>query len=58
MKTFEIKKSEFIEDWKTMTVESIKEKYGLNNGSFYKITKSLGLSKCDYLNHKKIKLVD
>jgi len=54
----EIKKEEFIKDYESMTVEKIKKKYNLNNGSYYKLVKALNLnSKRDNSGHKKIVLV-
>lgn len=52
MQVIEIKKLDFIEDVREMTVEAIKEKYGLNNASYYKVLKDCGL-KPDRRNERK-----
>lgn len=58
MNIVKIKKEDFISDYESMTVEQIKNKYSLNNGSYYKIVKSLNLkAKRDNSGHKKIVLI-
>lgn len=54
-----IKKSEFIDDYENLSVEEVKQKYGLNNRSFYKIVDQLKLErKRKGSTHKKIILLE
>ncbi len=58
MKLVEISKAQFIKDVETMTVEEIKEKYDLNNGSYYSILRKVGLEPNRRAERKTFKVVD
>ena len=45
MKVHKVKGSEFIKDYEHMLLDDLKEKYGLNNRSIYKVIDGLGLER-------------
>lgn len=58
MKELTISRKELVKDREYMSVDDIKEKYGLNNASYYKILQEFGLTKRAMSERKKIILVD
>ena len=59
MSVIEISKKAFIADYLVMKVDDLKEKYGLNNYSYYKLVREFDLqAKKEKSEHKTIKVVD